>query len=559
MKLGIEAKLLATVSLILVILLVFVSVFAINTVVNTSLTEKAKSDLASAIRLVDSLYPGEWNVKGGSLYKGNTKINGNTRIVDTIGKITKDTSTIFLGDTRIATNVVRNGKRAVGTKAAANVVDTVLKGGQEYSGEADVVGVQYQTAYSPIKDKTGAVIGMFYVGASKSLSDELKSNLIKQLITLGIVLFVITLVGTWLLARKMIKPIRNMVKYSRQIAEGNLAAENIKITSRDELGQLGTSLNEMANNLRSLIHEVSESAQLVAASANELSTGVEQHGQATTQVATSISEVADGAKHQSIAIDGTLAVIEQMSNGMQDIAKHSSSVESLAVQAALASENGKSAVDKTITQMDSVDKSTGNVNATITKLAEGSQQINAIINVISDIAAQTNLLALNAAIEAARAGEQGRGFAVVADEVRKLAEQSQRAATQITELISENNLNIDNVVTAMDTGAQDVKIGIAVVHDAGKAFGEIADLIKQVSDRIQEISASVKQMAEGSHQVAESVRKIETVGKAAEDQAQTVSAATEEQSASIQEIASASENLSSMAQTLQSSVSRFKL
>jgi methyl-accepting chemotaxis protein len=156
-----------------------VSILVINDMksqITGAVAEKAKSDSATALEIIDYMHSGEWQVIGGELYKGNTKINGNIEMVDKIGSLTNDTVTIFLGDTRIATNIMRDGKRAVGTKAADYVTDTVLNNGKQFIGEAEVVGEQYKACYSPLKDERGSIIGMFYVGVSKKFADQLQQT-----------------------------------------------------------------------------------------------------------------------------------------------------------------------------------------------------------------------------------------------------------------------------------------------------------------------------------------------------------------------------------------------
>lgn len=414
------------------------------------------------------------------------------------------------------------------------------------------------------KNLNNAINNLITFNKQEAVQTVNNSSLDHKYATLAIIVVslaavVIALVLGWLVSRLIAKPLELVVANIKQIAEGNLAVGDIEYNSRDEVGILAQALNSMANNLRGLITKVSESAEQVAASSEELSASSEQHAQATGQVASSISEVAVGVEKQTLSVDETSAAMEQVSSSIKEIAVNSNEVADLAFRASTAGESGQKAVSKAVDQMGYVGKGTAEVQAAIDKLADGSKQIGEIINVISDIAGQTNLLALNAAIEAARAGEQGRGFAVVAEEVRKLAEQSQQAAEQITQLISRNQADIQKAVLSMDAGAADVKTGVEVVNDAGKAFAEISGLISRVSSRVQEISASIQQIAGGGQQVVTSIRQIENISKAVSGQAQTVSAATEEQSASVEQIASASQNLAMLAQELQNAVSIFKL
>lgn len=144
--------------------------------IEAAMAEKAKSDLATALEIADYMLPGSWHVQDGKLYKGQYLINDDTKLVDKIGRLTDDTVTIFLNNTRVATNIMRDGSRATGTTAADYVSETVLNGGRLYIGEAEVVGVKYQTCYTPIRDDSGHIIGMFYIGVSKKLADQLKHS-----------------------------------------------------------------------------------------------------------------------------------------------------------------------------------------------------------------------------------------------------------------------------------------------------------------------------------------------------------------------------------------------
>lgn len=149
-----------------------------HTQIEAAIAEKTKSDLATAQEIADYMHPGYWHVADGKLYKGDFLINDNTDLVDRIGRLTDDTVTIFLNNTRVATNIIRDGNRATGTFAADYVTETVLNSGKIYIGEAEVVGVKYQTGYAPIKDESGNIIGMFYIGVSKKLADQLKQSFI---------------------------------------------------------------------------------------------------------------------------------------------------------------------------------------------------------------------------------------------------------------------------------------------------------------------------------------------------------------------------------------------
>jgi len=165
-------------ALLLSLVIGIITIRDMHTQIEVAISEKAKSDLATAQEIADYMHPGSWHVVAGKLYKGSARINDDTELVDRIGRLTDDTVTIFLNNTRVATNIMRDGNRATGTIAADYVSETVLNSGKIYIGEAEVVGVKYQTGYAPIKDDSDHIIGMFYIGVSKKLADQLKQSFI---------------------------------------------------------------------------------------------------------------------------------------------------------------------------------------------------------------------------------------------------------------------------------------------------------------------------------------------------------------------------------------------
>ncbi len=380
-------------------------------------------------------------------------------------------------------------------------------------------------------------------------------------ISIGSIMVAVLVLGLsgWLITQSITKPLQTLILVCKELADGDFRDKPRKVLRKDEIGQVADALMDMRGSLRLVLKHVNESAEQVAASSEELTASAEQSAQATTQVAATISEVAQGAEQQVKAVGDTSAVVEQMSAGIQHVAANANEVSSVADKTTSAANQGGKAVDAAMSQMVSIEQSVSSSARVVTKLGERSKEIGQIVDTISGIAGQTNLLALNAAIEAARAGEQGRGFAVVAEEVRKLAEQSQEAAKQIANLISEIQSETGNAVVAMNEGTREVKVGADVVNNAGKAFKEIVSLIGEVSSQIKEISAAIQQMASGSQQIVASVRDIDRISKDAAGQTQTVSAATEEQSASMEEIAASSQALARMAEDLQSAVRKFKV
>ena len=355
------------------------------------------------------------------------------------------------------------------------------------------------------------------------------------------------------------KPIISLTKTAKQLAAGNLAIERIHVKSRDEIYELNESFNEMASNLRETVSEISTGAEHVAGSSEELTSSAEETSRATNQITEAIQSVASGAEKQVESTNHVREIVNDISYGMQQIVSSVDVVSSSTTVAEERSKNGVEVVNKAINQMNIINMKTSEISEVVTNLGDKSKEIGSIISLITAVAEQTNLLALNAAIEAARAGEHGKGFAVVANEVRKLAEQSNNSANQISSLIQDIQKDIENSVVVMGEGRSSVQEGLTYVNEAGKEFHTISFSIDDISKQIQEVSASVEQIKAGSETMVGSIEDAANIAEQSSVYSQNVAASAEEQMATMEEIASAAESLSQMAEKLQAEVSKFKL
>lgn len=419
----------------------------------------------------------------------------------------------------------------------------------EYNGEKKF------TSYNPIKGTSWTL----YVAApadelTVALTDLQRNSLLITLVMLVLAGFV-----AFLFSGQIASNVKKLNEVAGKIANGELRIGKLPVTSKDELGQLARSFEVMAMNLSNLVRKASANSEQVAASSEQLTASAHQSADAANNVAASITHVADGASRQVNAVNDVSAIVEQISATIEEVSATAQMVSNLASETAHASDGGQKSVDDAVSQMGEMGMQAKQAQEAARELSASSTQIGEIVGLISNIAGQTNLLALNAAIEAARAGEQGRGFAVVAEEVRKLAEQSETAAHQITSLIGRNNQSIDNVVGSVDQAISSIDKGITLVNTAGAGFKAIGRQIDQVTDQVRNISTALQEVATGSQRIVASVRDVETVSRSLADEAANVSAATEEQSASMQEIASSSQSLALVAQELQTAVSAFRV
>jgi methyl-accepting chemotaxis protein len=421
----------------------------------------------------------------------------------------------------------------------------------------DSVGT-WMTVMVPIFDSNHNLIAVFGADADASLIKKQETSLLYILAISFAVFLIIGIIIQVFGIRKLLRPVKDLLAGMTKMSQGDLT-QQLTVKSNDELGQLSQNFNTMVSSLRETIQQVSLTTEHLASSSEELAASADQSTKASEQVSTVMQELAAGTEEQASSATTTSHAIKEISSTAQHMKQLSQSVLEESSDATKLANSGDQSIQQVIHQMNSIYSTVNLSGESIKELGGHAQHIGAIVEAITNISSQTNLLALNAAIEAARAGEHGRGFAVVADEVRKLAEQSSASAQKINDYITTIQEGIYKVTETMEAGTKEVSQGITVVNKAGDTFSQILHSVNEVSDKVSESSGAIEKMSASIQEIVSSVERIAHVTNAAVDGVQNVSASTQQQLASMEEITTSAESLSRQAEELQQQISKFTI
>jgi methyl-accepting chemotaxis protein len=403
--------------------------------------------------------------------------------------------------------------------------DAAVKGGNVFADRARVANEAIKKTLDEMAQSNQKLL------EQKALEAEAANSSLRWTLWLTTLAAIAGLLVASILGRKISAAVASTLVRAEAIAQGDLTSSEVALAGRDETDDLNSAMNKMQSSLTKVVESILSStehlasaSQQISAAAAQQSAGMETQKDQTRQVASAMQEMSS-----------TIVQISENSNKAAESARKASETARV----------GGKVVEETLEKMREIASSVGDTAKKVAALGKSSDQIGQIIGVIDDIADQTNLLALNAAIEAARAGEQGRGFAVVADEVRKLAERTSKATKEIASMIQSIQSETKSAVDAMETGTKQVEAGVETTTLAGASLEEIISAAEQVGDMVAQIATAATQQSSATEEVNANIEQIAKI--------------TAETAEGAQQSAKACHDLSSLALDLQNVVSRFRL
>ncbi|MRH42112.1 HAMP domain-containing protein [Aquibacillus halophilus] len=382
-------------------------------------------------------------------------------------------------------------------------------------------------------------------------------------IIVGVVVSLIVAVLSFLIAlfvsSIISKPIINVSKRMNLIANGDLKHEPLVNHSKDEVGQLVDATNQMNENMKTLVGEISNVSVSVSNQSEELTQAANEVKEGSNQIASTMQELSSGAETQAHTTSDLATSMISFSEKINEANNSGELVYQSSQQVLDLTKEGSRLMNTSIQQMATIDHIVQEAVGKVRGLDQQSQEISKLVGVIKDIAGQTNLLALNAAIEAARAGEHGKGFAVVADEVRKLAEQVSLSVTDITQIVTSIQKETNVVTDSLQDGYKEVQNGTNQIVKTGDTFDEIYTNLSEMADGIKLISENLGNIANNNESINTSIEEIAAVSEESAAGIEQTSASVQQTSSSMEEVANSSDELSRLSENLNTLIARFKL
>jgi len=416
----------------------------------------------------------------------------------------------------------------------------------------------HQSIFLPLENGSGEKVGILGVDLDASVIPATAAKAKWYTIAISAFVLLLGMVMAYLLGSYIAKPIRQLMKASEKIADGDLSAD-ISVKSRDEAGKLAESFKRMSENLQQLIGHISASSEEVSKTSLQLKNVSAESSESAVQVAESMNSMSEGINEVVSSVSDCHTSAAEIDHQLSHVTEEVNEMKNVAEGVSKDSKTGQELVGETLRQTQTIKNVMEESKQAAAEMQNHTEEIEKVIGMISSIAEQTNLLALNASIEAARVGEEGQGFAVVAGEVRKLSERSADAALSVSQLVAGTQESSRLVMERIQEGNEAVDKGQILINGTYENFSGIFKGISQFAERTDQLLQSLLKVEKSYQNISSAMEQISSVTEEQAAGSEEVAAAAEQQSAGMQEIASAIQQLSALSEELNQAASKFKL
>lgn len=460
--------------------------------------------------------------------------------LDWLKKLSGMDVTIFKGDVRAMTTIEKDNKRVIGTKLQSpEIMEAVLQRGELRFSQNNILGIEYKSAYWPVKAADGDITGMWFVGMPLNSLMYLEKRAILTAVWAAGALLAVQLLISVVLGLRVSAPVRKITRYVLDVAGGKKDA-TLDIHSRDDMGELAHALRDMVKKQEQLMLESADKAEEARKQAGEAAKAMEEAHEARqqaeqakrdgmTSAAAQIEDVvnklnaaindiavqveqSDGALSNAASrLSETATAMEEMNTTVLEVAKNAEVAAEVSTAARQKATDGAVVVSESVAGIQEVQRQSLTLKAGMATLDGHARAIDQIMGVISDIADQTNLLALNAAIEAARAGDAGRGFAVVADEVRKLAEKTMTSTTEVGTAVKAIQQSAEQSAQQVERAVRNIAQATELSNKSGESLAEILRMVEHTADEVRAIATAGEEQSAASEEITRSVSEVNDI------------------------------------------------
>ena len=522
--------------------------------------EKLKAVAVSVNNSYNALVDGDWELIDGVLCKGGEPVD-NT-LIDGIGKQNDIEITLFFGDTRYLTTLKDDsGKRIVGTKVGSKITEDVLKNGREYINESiSIKNKEYYAIYMPLTNSDGSIVGMLFIGQERQLIREFMYALCRSILYNGIVFCLIMIAVSFFLIKPIVTTIKGLSAELEKFSNGELdiQCKVPKINKNDELGILADSVNNLAFKFGEIIRSVQEQSGILSEESEKLVQIADVSAGSIESISQAIDDVARGAEEQATDMTNTMENIQELSATLDTVLSQVEKLSGVASGLKDYSDNTKGAMKELVSVNEKAKSSVHSMVVQTNETIKAMKEIDVILESIQDIASQTNLLSLNASIEAARAGGAGKGFAVVAGEVKKLADDCVNASKQISGIVKNISDEMEKSGALVRELEENADSQLAKLSGANDSVDNIIDGIFAVSGEITEINAEIKSLDSVKAGIGSAIENLSAISEENAASSEEVASSVTDVSSSVKNLSEAAEGISSSATALKDSISLFE-